>query len=84
MHLLASREYPVIDYQTMNQFVGSDRLFRTSEGTFLLHMSSEGTLGAEERVIWLTFRDAILWLNEAPNQFGSFWENAEVVPVVRQ
>jgi hypothetical protein len=50
----------------------------------MLHMSSDGALGAEERVIWLTFRDAILWLNEAPNQFGCFWENAEVVPVVRQ
>ena len=84
MQLLASREYPVIDYQTTDQFVGCERLFRTSEGPFLLHMSSDGALGAEERVIWLTFRDAILWLNEAPNQFGCFWENAEVVPVVRQ
>ena len=54
------------------------------EGPFLLHMSSEGTLGAEERVIWLTLRDAISWLNEAPDHFGSFWEFAEVVPVVQQ
>jgi hypothetical protein len=84
MQLLTSREYPVIDYQTMDEFVGSERLFRTPEGPFLLHMSSEGALGTEERVIWLSLRDAISWLNEASDQFGSFWEFAEVIPVVQQ
>jgi hypothetical protein len=28
MQLLASRDYPVIDYQTMGEFVGRERLFR--------------------------------------------------------
>jgi len=46
-------------------------------------MSSEGTFGAEERIVWLTLRDAISWLNEAAEQFGSFWEFADVVPAVR-
>ena len=84
MQLLTYREYPVVDCQTMDEFVGSERLFRTLEGPFLLHMSSEGTLGAEERVIWLTLRAAILWLNQAPDHFGAFWQFAEVVPVVQQ
>jgi len=44
MQLLVSRDYPVIDYQTMAEFVGLERLFRASDGTFLLHMSSEGKL----------------------------------------
>jgi hypothetical protein len=74
MQLLTSRDYPVIDYQTMVEFIGQERLFRASNGTFLLHMSSKGQLGAEERILWLTARDAISWLNEAPDQFGSFWE----------
>ena len=74
MQLLVSRDYPVIDYQKMGEFIGHERLFRATDVAFLLHMSSEGKLEAEERIIWLTVRDAISWLNEAPNEFGSFWE----------
>jgi hypothetical protein len=84
MQLLASRDYPVIDYQTMAELIGHERLFRASDGAFLLHLSSEGKLETEERIIWLTVRDAISWLNEAPDQFGSFWEFAVVAPVVPQ
>jgi hypothetical protein len=54
-----SRDYAVIDYQTMGEFIGYERLFRATDGEFLLHMSSEGELEAEERIIWLTVRDAI-------------------------
>jgi hypothetical protein len=80
MQLLASRDYPVIDYQTMGEFNGHERLFRATDGAFLLHMSSEGKLEAEERIIWLTVRDAISWLNEVPDEFGSFWECAVDAP----
>jgi hypothetical protein len=74
MQLLASRDFPVIDCQTMAEFIGHERLFRTTDGGFLLHMSSEGKLEAGERIIWLTVRDALSWLNEAPDEFGCFWE----------
>ena len=85
MQLLASRDYPVIDYQTMDEFIGHERLFRAVDGAFLLHMSSEGKrLEAEERIIWLTVRDAISWLNEAPGNFGSFWECAMGAPLERK
>jgi hypothetical protein len=50
MQLLASRDHPVIDYQTMDEFVGHERLFRATDGEFLLHMSSEGKLEAEARI----------------------------------
>jgi hypothetical protein len=76
MQMLASRDYPVIDCQTMVEFVGHERLFRSLDGEFLLHMSSEGKLQAEERISWLTVRDAISWLNELPDEFGSFWDSA--------
>ena len=79
MQLLASREYPVIDYQTMIEFVGHEWLFRSLDGEFVLHLSSEGKPQAEQRISWLTARDAISWLNEAPDEFGSFWESADVV-----
>jgi hypothetical protein len=76
MQMLASREYPVINSQTMVEFVGYERLFRSSEGEFVLHMSSDEKLQTEERISWLTVRDAITWLNEAPDEFGSFWDSA--------
>jgi hypothetical protein len=79
MHLLASREYPVIDCETLAEFVGHERLFRAADGAFLLHMSSERKPKAEERVIWLTARNAISWINEAPEEFRFFWEFAEKV-----
>ena len=81
MQLLATRDYPVIDYQTMGEFIGRERLFRATDGTFLLHMSSKGKFEAEERIAWLTACDALSWLNEAPDQFGSFWECALDAPV---
>jgi len=84
MHFLASREYPVVDYQTMDEFIGHERLFRTTNGVFWLHMSSDGRAGTEERILQLSARDAIAWLNEAPEQFGSFWEFAKAVPASRQ
>jgi hypothetical protein len=84
MKLLSSRDYAVIDYQTMGEFIGYERLFRASDGAFVLHMSSEGKLEAEERIIWLTVRDAISWLNDAPDEFGSFWEYAVNATVVAE
>jgi hypothetical protein len=76
MQLLASRGHAVIDYQTMDEFIGYERLFRATDGVFLLHMSSDRKLEAQERIIRLTVRDAISWLNDAPDEFGSFWEYA--------
>jgi hypothetical protein len=84
MQLLVSRDYPLIDCQTMDEFIGHERLFRASEGIFLLYMSSDGELDAEERISWLTSRDAISWLNEAPDEFGSFWEFAVSVAIERE
>jgi hypothetical protein len=82
MQLLAFREYPAIDAQTLVEFRGHERLFRGADGSFLLHMSSEGQPVVEERTIWLSARDAISWLNEEPDHDGSLWEFADVVPAV--
>jgi hypothetical protein len=82
MHLLAYREYPAIDAQTLVEFSGHERLFRGADGSFLLHMSSEGQPLAEESIVWLSAREAISWLNEEPDNYGALREFAEVVPAV--
>jgi hypothetical protein len=81
MYLLTSRDYPVVDYQTMSEFIGLERLFRAINGVFWLHMSSDGKQDREERIIRLTARNALTWLHESPEQFGSFWDFASVIPL---
>jgi hypothetical protein len=80
MQLLALREYPAIDAETLAEFTGRERLFRWTDGSFLLHMSSEDQSVIEERIIRLSARDALSWLNDEPDQLGLFWEIAEVIP----
>jgi hypothetical protein len=60
MQLLAFREYPAIDAQTLVEFIGHEPLFREADGSFLLHMSSEGQPVTEERIVWLSARCNIL------------------------
>jgi hypothetical protein len=36
---------------------------------------------AAERIVRLSARDAIAWLNEEPDQYGSLWEFAAVPSV---
>jgi hypothetical protein len=80
MQLLAFREYPAIDTDTLVEFMAHERLFRGTDGSFLLHMSSDAQLLAEERVIWLSVRAAMSWLNHDPDEYGSLWEFAEACP----
>ena len=71
MQLLVSRSYPVIDTQTLTEHVVRDALFRTDSGSYFLYMASDAKVEGEERLLFLDCRDALLWLNEAPNMPGS-------------
>jgi hypothetical protein len=83
MRLLALREYPAMDAETLAEFTGCERLFCWTDGSFLLHMSSENqSVIVEERIIRLSPRDALSWLNDGPDQLGLFWEIAEVIPAL--
>jgi hypothetical protein len=77
MHLMVSRSYPVIDAQTLAEYIARDALFRASDGSFILYMASMGRIEGEERILFLNCRDALLWLNETPDALGSYWHFAE-------
>jgi hypothetical protein len=77
MQLMVSRNYRVIDAQTLAEHVARDALFRTTDGSYFLYMSSGRQLESEERVLFLNCRDALLWLNETPDARGSYWHFAE-------
>jgi hypothetical protein len=76
MQLMVSRSYPVIDGQTLTEYVARYALFRTAHGSYFLYMASAGQLERKERILFMDCRDALLWLNEAPYALGSYWHFA--------
>ena len=79
MQLVVSRSYPAIDALTLTESVARDALFRTAGGSYLLYMASGRRAESEERILFLSCRDALLWLNETPDARGSYWQFAESV-----
>jgi hypothetical protein len=75
MRLVASRICPFIDSRSLEMRNGREALFRQSDGSFILYLSDSDRLpGAEERIVRLDARAALLWANEPPESQGSFWE----------
>lgn len=75
MRLVASRTCPFIDSRSLEMRNGREALFRQSDGSFILYLSDSDKLpGAEERIVRLDARAALLWANEPPENQGSFWE----------
>ena len=75
MRLLASRIVPFTDGQSLQQRTAREALFRNGEGDYVLYLSNgAGFAGAEERLICLDARDALIWINEEAQARGSFWD----------
>lgn len=75
MRLVASRTCPFIDSRSLEMRNGREALFRQNDGSFILYLSDSDRLpGAEERIVRLDARAALLWANEPPENQGSFWE----------
>ena len=75
MRLLASRIVPFIDSQSLEQRTAREALFRNGDGDYVLYLSNGvGSTEAEERLVCLEARDALLWINEEPEAPGSFWD----------
>ena len=70
MQLLASRAYEFIDVPSLVNRLAKERLFRVSEGLYVVHVSSGC---GDERVIRLGGRQALIWINEPPELFGDDW-----------
>jgi hypothetical protein len=74
MQIISSRVLPFIDSQSLVPGEAREVLFREARGSFLLYLSNgEPDHAAEERVLCLGLREALVWLNEPPQDQGSFW-----------
>jgi hypothetical protein len=73
MKLLISRTYPFIDSQSLGEQQARDALFRMTDGTFLLHLSSSNGPLDVDRLIRIDCRAALIWINASPEDFGAEW-----------
>jgi len=67
VQMIHSRIIPFLDVQSLAPGRAIEVLFRDVDNSFLLYLS------AQERIIRLETREALIWLNEAPQDEGSFW-----------
>ena len=73
MRLISARTIPFLDSHSLAPRQGREALFRTDGDRFVLYLSDGKSSVAEERVVFLDLREALIWLNEPSEQHGSFW-----------
>jgi hypothetical protein len=74
MELLIKRTIPVLDVESLEYREAKEALFRDGN-RFILYLSDGlPPPRGNERLIALSSRDALLWLNENQVEAGSFWE----------
>lgn len=73
VELIVSRTYPFIDSEALAERQARDTLFRTPDGSFLLHLSNDKAAD-DDRVVWIDTRAALIWLNADPEEFGMEWQ----------
>jgi hypothetical protein len=74
MQMSSSRTIPCIDVQSLALGRAREALFRDENNGFILYLSdSVAASKAEERIIRLEVREALIWLNETPEDGGTFW-----------
>jgi len=74
MQMISSRTIPFIDVQSLAPGRAREALFRHENNGFILYLSdSVAASKAEERIIRLEVREALIWLNETPEDGGTFW-----------
>jgi len=74
MQMISSRIIPFIDAQSLAPGQAREALFRDENSGFILYLSDSVTASkTEERLIRLEMREALIWLNEPPEDGGAFW-----------
>jgi hypothetical protein len=74
LKLISSRIVPFIDGSSLEERSGREALFRAEDGGYVLYLSDGSSSGADERLIALAPRDALIWINESADACGSFWQ----------
>jgi hypothetical protein len=73
MQMISSRTIPFIDVQSLAPGQAREVLFRDESNGFILYLSDSVAASTEERIIRLEMREALIWLNETPEDGETFW-----------
>lgn len=74
MQLVSSRMISFIGVPSLATLEAKEALFHDDGKGFILYLSGgDASSAAEERVVFLELREALIWLNEPPEDRGSFW-----------
>jgi hypothetical protein len=74
LRLIWTRSLRALDAQSLEFREVKEALFRDDD-RFILYLTDGSASGSgEERLISLSSREALLWLNENQTEAGSFWE----------
>jgi hypothetical protein len=75
LQLIASRTIPFVDSNSLEELSAREALFRGDDGRFFLYLTAgDISRGAEDRLVSLDPRYALLWINEDASSIASFWE----------
>ncbi|PJG53079.1 hypothetical protein CVM73_22125 [Bradyrhizobium forestalis] len=75
MQLVSSRTVSFIDVSSLAICEAKEALFHDESNGFILYLTGGSPSSAsEERLLFLELREALVWLNEPPEDQGSFWE----------
>ena len=73
MQIVCSRTIPSIDEVSLALSEAKEALFRDDHG-FILYLTKDVSIApGDERILRLEAREALIWLNEEPEDQGSFW-----------
>jgi hypothetical protein len=73
MQVISFRIVPFIDSHPLEEREGREGLLRDGSGFNLYLTDGDPSSAPEERIISLEPREALIWLNEAREDQGSFW-----------
>jgi hypothetical protein len=75
LQLIAARTIPFVDSNSLEERRAREALFRGEDGSFFLYLTAgDISRGAEERLVLLDSRYALIWINEDPDSTAPFWE----------
>jgi hypothetical protein len=67
MQLISMRAIPFIEFGSLTMSKRKEALFRDGERGFFLYLSKDvSSSSADERIISLEAREALIWLNQHP------------------
>jgi hypothetical protein len=75
--MICSRIVRFLDAESLVTGQAREALFRDEDNGLILYLSGGVSSNTEEKVVRIEMREALIWLNEMPEDGESFWTDNE-------